>query len=858
MDQARILSILYDTSLVMGAADQVQSLLLKVLQRLIFHTGYPCGLILQRQPDAGGDDGDCRMRLRVCVGDHRLNAHLDTLLSFPAALADGDPDELEARGLEALPLRHNYYRRMLRLPVPDYGVMLLLTPVDQRGTIRYPGIFKPVLANFSKAITLCERNEAYTRHLIADRDAAREANERFRHAMDSSQDAIYLIDPEAMRFLDFNHQGSVSLGYAAGELSAMGPQDIKPDVDETELRRLFERAIGGEEDLSLNAVYRRKDGSLFPVEVRINALRQEFGKPVIIAVARDVTERKAIEEALFKEKERAQVTLQSIGDAVITTDQLGRIDYMNPVAEALTGYACAEAKGWLLEEAFQILEETTRQPVINPVDACLACGEMVSLANHSLLISRDGREIAIEDSAAPIRRSDGAVVGVVMVFHDVTRAREMAHKLSWQASHDSMTGLVNRAEFERRLALLVKECHLEKARHALLYIDLDQFKVVNDTCGHVAGDELLKQLAVLMHNLVRESDTLARLGGDEFGVLLCNCDQEHSLRVADALREQIRDYRFVWREHLFEVGASIGIVEINEDQRDISLILSQADMACYAAKDAGRNRVHIFEANDDELMRRHSEMLWVSKLTEAMGEQRLELFWQEIRPLQESGTGCGYEVLLRLRDAQGRLILPGAFIPAAERYNLMPVVDRWVIGQVFAFCREWCERSSEMPVEIFINLSGASINHERTSDFILEQLRGSGLDAGHFCFELTETAAISNLTNAYRLIRELKKEGFRFALDDFGAGVSSFTYLKNLPVDYLKIDGSFVLDMLRDPVDESMVQMINQIGHVMGLKTIAEYVESAALCRRLTEMGIDFAQGFVLHKPVPMVPDALP
>jgi diguanylate cyclase (GGDEF)-like protein/PAS domain S-box-containing protein len=853
MDQERILSILYDVSLVIGGADQVKSLLIKVLQRLIFHTGYPCGMVLQREVEEGLSDRMLSLRLQACVGDHRLHPWIGKRLNIPCSLVDSDTEHLDPQQLCGLPLKQDYYQNLLQLPIPGYGLILLLSPVEPTSSLPLREVFKPVLANFAKAIKLCERNEAFTRHIIADRDEAREDNQRFRHAMDSSQDAIYLIDPVSMRYIDFNRQAWEALNYTPEELRRLGPSDIKAGISIKELHALFQRTIDSGNDVSLNAIHQRKDGSQFPVEVHLNALQQEGRQPIIIAVVRDITERKRYEEALFNEKERALVTLQSIGDAVITTDRGGCIEYMNPVAETLTGYRAGEVAGLTLDAAFQLIDEVTRQQAENPVDACLSRGEVVSLSRHNLLISRDGREVAIEDSAAPIRKRDGSVIGVVMVFHDVTRSREMAQKLSWQASHDSMTGLVNRAEFERRLKQLVDLACEEQSQHALLYLDLDQFKIVNDTSGHVAGDELLKQLAVLMHSLVRDSDTLARLGGDEFGVLLANCDQEHALRVAQSLRERIKEYRFIWREQVFEVGVSIGIVEINADLNDISLLLSHADIACYAAKDDGRNRVHVFQPDDDALMQRRSEMLWLSKINDAMEQCRLELFGQAIVSLSSKvAVSLWHETLLRLRDEQGHLVPPGAFIPAAERYNLMPMVDRWVIARAFSFLARDERGEGTVPSRLSINLSGASINQEDTSAYIMQQLDIFQLDPTRICFEITETAAISNLTRAYRLMHDLKGVGFCFALDDFGSGVSSFNYLKNLPVDFLKIDGSFVRDMLTDSVDEAMVEMINQIGHVMGIRTIAEYVESEEVLQILTRKGIDFAQGYHLHRPTPM------
>ncbi|MGD8913432.1 MAG: EAL domain-containing protein [Candidatus Thiodiazotropha sp.] len=853
MDQERIISILYDISLVISDADHVKSLLTNVLQRLIFHTGYHCGMVLQQEAQENAVDRERSLWLQACVGDHRLHHWIGKQINIPYSLVDSDTNRLDPQLLYGLPFKQNYYQNLLQLPIPEYGFILLLSPVEQTSSLSLQEIFKPVLANFAKTIRLCQRNEDFTRHIIADSVDAREDNQHFRHAMDSLQDAIYLIDPVSMRFIDFNQLAWRVLNYTPEELYQLGPRNINTDLSIAELQALFQRTIDTGVGVRFNTIHQRKDGFQLPVEVHLNALQQEGRQPIVIAVVRDITERKRYQEALFNEKERALVTLQTIGDAVITTDREGLIEHMNPVAEKLTGYFVGEVVGSTLDTVFQVIDEITRQKAENPVEACLSRGELVSLSRHSLLIARDGSEVVIKISAAPVRKRDGSVIGVVIVFNDVTRSRELAQKLSWQASHDSVTGLVNRAEFEHRLKQLVEQARKVHNQHALLYLDLDQFKVINDTSGHVAGDELLKQLAVLMLSLLRDSDTLARLGGDEFGVLLANCDQEHALCVANSLRERIKEYRFIWYEQLFEVGVSIGIVEIKADHNDISLLLSHADIACYAAKDGGRNRVHVFQPDDDVLIQRRSEMLWLSKINDAMEQCRLELFGQAIVALPSKATGRVWlETLLRMRDEQGHLVSPGAFIPAAERYNLMPAVDRWVISNAFALLAHDKRGEDKAVSRLSINLSGASINQEDTSAYILQQLDTFQLDPTRICFEITETVAISNLTRAYRLIHDLKAVGFCFALDDFGSGVSSFKYLKNLPVDYLKIDGSFVRDMLTDKVDEAMVEMINQIGHVMGIKTIAEYVESDEILQLLTGKGVDFAQGFHLHRPTPM------
>ncbi len=567
-------------------------------------------------------------------------------------------------------------------------------------------------------------------------------------------------------------------------------------------------------------------------------------------------ERKRAANLLYEQKERAEVTLRSIGDAVITTDNQGRIDYLNPIAEQLTGWLNDEAHGRALPEVFVIMNERTRQRALDPAARCLRDGQIVGLANHTVLINRQGREIAIEDSAAPIRQRDGRIIGVVMVFHDVSQSRAMAQQLTWQASHDTLTGLINRREFEKRLAQALTEAKTDHHQHVLLYLDLDQFKIVNDTCGHVAGDELLKQLAVLLQTKMREGDVLARLGGDELGVLLSYCPEEQAHRVADNLRLTVREFRFNWEGKSFDIGVSIGMVVIDAECLSVGELLSASDMACYAAKDSGRNRIHVYRREDLELAQRHGEMQWVNRLTRAIEEDRLVLYRQRILSIADpSGGDEHYEILVRLRGENDEIIPPGAFIPAAERYGLMPAVDRWVIRTLFAAMAQQTERAclESSTCSYAVNLSGTSLNDEMLQDYVRQQLLQYNIAPRRIWFEITETAAIANLPKATRFIREMKALGCRFSLDDFGSGVSSFAYLKNLPVDNLKIDGSFVKDIVDDPIDFAMVQSINQIGHVMGLRTTAEFVENDAILSRLREIGVDYAQGYGIHRPEPFL-----
>lgn len=567
------------------------------------------------------------------------------------------------------------------------------------------------------------------------------------------------------------------------------------------------------------------------------------------------------QQSLLEEKEKAQVTLHSIGDAVITTDALGKIEFLNPVAEKLTGWPLDEALKKPLIEVFKIINESSREPVINPVETVLKSGCTEDSTKHTILIARDGNEFVIANSAAPIRTSNGEIIGAILVFHDISSERKLTHLLSWQASHDTLTGLVNRYEFERQLEEALLTGKLEEEQHTLCYLDLDQFKIVNDTCGHAAGDELLRQITTLLQSRIRVSDTLARLGGDEFGLLLRQCPLNQGVLVAKALLENIQKFRFIWEDKSFSVGISIGLIAIDDSNQSVANLMSAADAACYTAKNRGRDRIQVYEANDSELLQQHSQKQWVSRIHKAFEENRFRLYSQSIVPINSfSDKSQHYEILLRLIDENGQLVSPMAFIPAAERYNLMPAIDRWVISTLFAnqsiFYRNNSHRchstNSHCNCSYAINLSGASINDEQFIDFLHEQLILHKIPPEMLCFEITETVAIINLSKATQFIHSLKQLGCRFALDDFGSGMSSFTYLKNLPVDYLKIDGGFVKDIVEDRVAGAMVEAINRIGQMMGLQTIAEFVENEAILERVRALGVNYAQGYGISKPLPL------
>jgi diguanylate cyclase (GGDEF)-like protein/PAS domain S-box-containing protein len=568
----------------------------------------------------------------------------------------------------------------------------------------------------------------------------------------------------------------------------------------------------------------------------------------LVGVEADITERKLYEDALFKEKESAQITLQSIGDGVITTDQHLTIEYLNPVAEDLTGWRFEEAQGKNIDDVFRGFHEETCEPLENQLSVAIRRSRAIKSVRPTLLIKRDGNEMYIESTASPIRDGSGAVSGGVLVFHDVSESRELNRKLSYHASHDILTGLVNRREFELRLERSLRSARAREASYALCHLDVDQFKIINDTCGHSAGDALLGQVGALLKTKIRWRDTLARLGGDEFGVLLESCTLEDALRMADQLRETIRSYKFVWEERTFRLGCSVGVVPITGDSEDVAALLSAADSACAAAKEAGRNRVYSFQENDIDLMRRRREMQWAARINNALEESRFELYRMTILPLQKADPGAHYELLLRMTDETGKIVSPDNFINAAERYGITPAIDRWVIENAFRWLVSEADERERLAL-CSINLSGQSLGDDKFLPFVIDQFHRSGLDASKICFEITETAAIASFSQANRFIQALKELGCKFALDDFGTGLSSFGYLKHFPVDFLKIDGSFVKEILHDPIDREMVRSINEIGHLTGKLTIAEFAENAEIINVLRSLGVDYAQGYGIATP---------
>ncbi|MDP9120890.1 MAG: EAL domain-containing protein, partial [Acidobacteriota bacterium] len=623
--------------------------------------------------------------------------------------------------------------------------------------------------------------------------------------------------------------------------------------DQEAVVRAIQLCLREGKDFATELRVRARDGRVRWLLDRGRALCDEAGATVrMIGVAHDITKRKADEEALAQEKERAQVTLASIGDGVIRTDAHGVVDYLNPVAERLTGWSVAEACGRPVGEVFRVIDEATSASLPDPVERCLREGRVVELPGASLLVRRDGTEFAIRDSVAPIRDRADRIAGSVLVFKDVTQLRGMEREMIYLARYDALTGLINRREFEKRLRDSIANAHATGRLHALFYLDLDEFKLVNDTCGHLAGDEMLKQVAGRLSAQLCKTDTLARLGGDEFGVLLEDTSIERARQVSEALRLAVKRSRFVWQERIFDVGVSLGMVPIGAQSGDMAQVLSAADAACYVAKESGRNRMYEYQPDDGPLAERYGEMQWIHRIHKAFEEDRFCLYRQRIDRLAPGPAEPQlWEIFIRLRDEEGRIIAPSAFIPAAERYHLISAVDRWVVKAAFAALAGGAISGSSAD-RFAINLSGQSLGEDAFLGYVLQEIEVSGITPGQIYFEITETAAVANLEQARRFIGSFQALGCRFVLDDFGSGLSSFAYLKNLHFDFLKIDGAFVRDMVANPVQRSLVESIHQIGQVLGILTIAESVEDRVTLEVLREIGVHYAQGFELDLPKPL------
>jgi diguanylate cyclase (GGDEF)-like protein/PAS domain S-box-containing protein len=597
---------------------------------------------------------------------------------------------------------------------------------------------------------------------------------------------------------------------------------------------------------------RHKDGSLVDIVLSSIFEFDAAGAPLLsLTVIENVTTRKRVQSELAEQYERLRVTLHSIGDGVIATDAQGRVEYLNGVAERLTGWSVSAARGMPSDQVFRIVHEEHGHPCNDPVAVCLAHHRPAGVTDNAILVSRHGVRYCIEDRAAPIKDANGQTVGAVLVFRDVSEQRRLNQEMLYRATHDMLTGLYNREEFERCLhnALIRAQAATPAERYqaALMYIDLDQFKLVNDAGGHAAGDQLLKQVVGIVNRFIDGNATFARLGGDEFGMLLEHCSLDQARELAQSICDAIDIFRFQYGNQYLRVGASIGLVSVDKHWPTTMNLLRAADSACYAAKEAGRNRVHTYFADDRVIELHHADMQWVRRLERALDNGHFALYWQQIQALDDPAQGLHAEILLRMID-DGKLILPGAFLPAAERFFMAPRIDRWVLRTMF----EWMARHRDQLSHVdslSINLSGLSIGDREFHRYVYDLIESTEFDHHKLCFEVTETAAITNLNDAVIFLESMRQFGVRFSLDDFGSGVSSFGYLKNLDVDFLKIDGQFIIGLSQDLIDQATVRCIHEVARITGKKTIAEFVETEATEAMLREIGIHYTQGFLRHRP---------
>lgn len=626
---------------------------------------------------------------------------------------------------------------------------------------------------------------------------------------------------------------------------------IHPD-DRARVQAEIAEVIAGQREYDIRFRVTRVDGALRHMHSMARCRFDGQGRVAgLLGATWDTTELNNLSAELAEQHELMRVTLKSIADGVITTDERGHVTWMNPVSERMTGWIAAEARGRPLGEVFVIRSEETRALAPNPVQTCLATGEVAALSPHTVLVSRHGEHFGIEDSAAPIRDARGRLLGAVLVFHDVTEQRRLSSEMTYRAKHDALTGLVNRQEFEQRLRRALENARRDGHCHTLLFIDLDQFKLVNDACGHQVGDQLLKQVAQLIGTVVRSRDTLARLGGDEFAAVLEQCTSEQAQRVAQQICDRIDEFRFVHDGRRFRIGASIGLVQIDARWNDLADLLKAGDAACYAAKEAGRNRVHTWYESDRMILERSGDMQWATRLAQALDEERLVLFGQRLQPLREGVDGLHVEALVRMRQPDGSLTLPGSFLPATERFGLAPRLDRWVVREALRWltahgpgCGLAC---------LHVNLSAQSLADASFRRDIVAVLEEAGAAACRaLCFEITETVALANLGELAEFVDGVRARGARVAVDDFGAGASHFGYLRSLKVDLIKVDGQFIKGMLRDPLDDASVRGFLEVARVLGVQTVAEFVDDEAVLARVRELGFDFAQGFHIARPQPL------
>ncbi|HEY5656134.1 MAG TPA: EAL domain-containing protein [Woeseiaceae bacterium] len=593
--------------------------------------------------------------------------------------------------------------------------------------------------------------------------------------------------------------------------------------------------------------------------VEVQSSRIEFrGKPAVMTIARDVSYRKNLEVSLGRSKRQAQYTLESISEGVITTDKDGVIDYMNGAAEKLTGMSRDNAVGKKSVDLFTLVDEADRRPLGDPVERCLAMRRRVNMGRKSLLVSRtDEQEHSAEVTASPIRGPGNEISGTVVVLHDVSEIRGLTRQMSYQATHDALTGLINRREFERRLEEAISNARSEGTSHILCYMDLDRFKAVNDSCGHIAGDNMLREIAALLKDKVRDSDYVARLGGDEFGMLLVGCPLEKARQIAANVCNAVSDYRFVWQDKIFNIGISIGLVEITHDTGNMQDLVSAADSACYVAKQRGRGQVHVYSARDEALARERGDIQWLREIQTALNQNGFDIVTQPILALSgKEGKGPSTEIFLRLPDGD-KQAQNADFLRPAERYQLMPQIDRWVVQATLAAISRGDIKLAQGR-SCTINLSGQTLGDEGFLEFVVEALDRSGVAPASICFEVSEAEVTDNLAKAMRFIEVLHGIGCQFSMDDFGSGLGAFSNLKQLPLDFVKIDGTFTRNLTSDQINQEMVSALIKLARRLEFRVIAEQVEEQEDFDWLRDIGVDYVQGNFIEKPMMLGKSAQP
>jgi diguanylate cyclase (GGDEF)-like protein/PAS domain S-box-containing protein len=684
----------------------------------------------------------------------------------------------------------------------------------------------------------------------AERDAARVSPKMFADLGDRIHEAV-LVHRDVILYA--NRQFASFVGVDRAELVGRRLGDLVPPEYAELVNENIRRRLGGEETATRYEIEMiGLQGQVSRLEITSGLVEYEGAQSLLITGVEIIPTQTVRTLRLDNNPEPSPhlLALNSLAEAIITTDAEGHITYMNRAAELLSGGVAEQVAGKVLEDVVGLVDETDRRLLADPVKQALTSGAPVNLSRRALLISRaNGSERSIELSASPIRNDAAELVGSVILLHDVTELRGLARQMSYQATHDALTGLVNRREFERRLEEAIESGHRGDGQHVLSYLDLDRFKVVNDTSGHLAGDSMLREVAKVLRDAVRDSDTVGRLGGDEFGMLLMGCPLEKARQIADDVCRAVGDYRFVWKDKIFNIGVSIGLVEISRESGALEELLAAADSACYVAKKQGSGRVVVYSARDEALARHTGEIQWLQRLQSALKDNRFQLYHQPIVPAYGvDGGGPAMEVLVRLQDEAGHEVPPSEFVKAAERYRLMGLVDRWVVQTTLAALGR-----GAIPVpsnrSVAINVSGQTLSDVQFLEFVVECLDSTGVNPQQVCFEITESAVVANLDHARRFVGVLHGMGCQFALDDFGSGVGSFSNLKNLPMDYLKIDGSFMRNLEKDSVNQAMVTAMIKLARTLNFKVIAEQVEDVATLDTARRMGVDYVQGYAVGRP---------